>query len=131
MKLSNNQATYSAAVMYAMNLIFIVAVMYVFIDGTHPAGFVESTKEMWKYQNTRLTMVFSFLMMGVNLAMLVATIVGRNWRGIKLYSLTILSWCLVFSAFVLISVDLVFTYLWASVCLSIRAYKQHKSVIRA
>lgn len=131
MNLSNNQATYSAAVMYAINLIFIVAVSYVFIDGIHSDGFIESAMEMWKSQDSRLTMEFSFLLMGVNLSMLIITLIGKSWHGIKLYLLTILSWCLVLSAFVLISVDLVLTYLLAAGCLTIRAYNQRKIVIRA
>lgn len=129
--LSNNQATYSAAVMFAINVIFIVAVIYVFIDGIHSDGFIESAKEMWKSQDSRLTMEFSFLLMGVNLSMLVITLIGKSWHGLKLYLLTILSWCLVLSAFVLISVDLVLTYLLAAGCLTIRAYNQRKIVIRA
>lgn len=117
--------------MYGMNLIFIGAVLFVFIQGTNPDGFISSAQEMWKDQKSKSVILFSLSLMALNIFMLVTVVSTRGCGGAKKYIPFALSWVAVIIAVTYISIELVVTYLWAAVALSISAYSQFKSVICA
>ncbi len=130
--LTNNQATHSASIMYAMNAIVYVAIAYVFIDGINSEGLVESVMEAWEYQESKEILMLIVQVVSVNLVMCVLVLLSKRWIGVKFIALLAISWFLVaLGAFWFNQAILVFTYFWAAVCFSIRAFNQRKGRNRA